>query len=427
MRIFQSHRIWLAFCCVMTGLLLVGCDKGGERAAEPPKVSFTVVENEALTLVTELPGRVSAYTVSEIRPQISGIVQERLFEEGSDVVAGQPLYQIDPAMFRAEVNSARANLAKAEARKLSAKLLSERYEKLVTLNAVSRQERDDAVAARLQAEADVAAAKEALTTAEINLGYTGVTAPVSGRVGRSYVTPGALVTQNQEAPLSTIQHLDRVYVDITQANVELLRLSRIFTDREHGGKGSATVQLRLEDGTPYALPLLNENAEPRWIEGELLFSEVSIDRSTGAVTLRASFPNPDHILLPGMHVRAPLVEASLESALLVPQRTVLRDSRGNAFVYVLHEETHSPNAANIGDGPIEGRLISGDGEQRYTVARREVAIARSIGNRWLVKSGLEPGDRLLYEGHIKTAPGGTVRGTDIGRSDGYSAALRASK
>lgn len=396
-------------------LLLCGCEAERPQNAPPPKVLFSVVQGESLALGAELPGRISAYMVSEVRPQVSGIIQKRLFEEGSDVREGQQLYQIDPSLFTAAFNNAQANLAKAEANEISARLLSERYNKLVKINAVSKQECDDALAAYRQAKAEVQAAKESLQTARINLSYTQVTAPVSGRVGRSFVTPGALVTQNQPEPLSTIQHLDSVYVDITQSNTELLRLRRAL-EKGHlksNGKDAARIRLRLEDGTPYAVrqPDENSDAEPEWIEGELLFSDVTIDKSTGAVNLRARFPNPDKILLPGMYVRAIVEEGVMEAAVLVPQKSVLRDNRGRAFVYVLHEEP----AADSGTGDT------------YQVQMRHVEIVRSVGARWLVNSGLEPGERLLVEGHMKARNGQLVSGSPVIPSETFSASLKQSE
>ena len=406
-----SH-IGRASCLLVAAFLLCACDTQQQQSAPPPKVHFKVLESEPVALTTELPGRVSAYMVSEVRPQVSGIIQERLFEEGTDVARGQVLYQIDPALFEASFNNARANLAKAEANEVSAKLLAERYRKLVKVNAVSRQECDDAVAAHLQAAAEIQAARESVNTAKINLGYTSIKAPVSGRVGRSFITPGALVTQNQAEPLATIQHLDVVYVDVSQSNNDVLRLRRALNDgrMSSGGSESARVRLRLEDGTPYARRTTErENGSPDWIEGDLLFSEVTIDRSTGAVTLRAKFPNPEKVLLPGMYVRASLEEGVLDSALLVPQKSVLRDNRGRPFVYVLQENAE----AEAGTGG------------NFTVVTRPVEVARSIGNSWLIKSGLEPGERLLVEGHLKARPGQLVSGVDIGpgRDGSFSAAL----
>ena len=402
------RHIRLASCLLVTVFLLCACEQQQQQSAPPPKVHFKVLESESVALTTELPGRVSAYMVSEVRPQVSGIIQERLFEEGTDVSRGQVLYQIDPALFEASFNNARANLAKAEANEVSAKLLAERYQKLVKVNAVSKQECDDAVAAHLQAAAEVQAVRESVNTARINLGYTSITAPVSGRVGRSFITPGALVTQNQAEALATIQHLDVVYVDVSQSNNDVLRLRRALESgrMSSDGSGSARVRLRLEDGTPYARKAPERaDGSPDWIEGDLLFSDVTIDRSTGAVTLRAKFPNPEKLLLPGMYVRASLEEGVLDSALLVPQKSVLRDNRGRPFVYVLREN------AEAGTGGS------------FAVETRPIEVARSIGNSWLVSSGLEPGERLLLEGHLKARPGQLVSGIDVGRDESFSAAL----
>lgn len=397
----------------MTGIFIVltlvlaslsGCDSQQPRGAGHPGVMYTVVRGEKLILTTELPGRVSAFMTSEVRPQVTGIIQQRLFEEGADVEAGQVLYQIDPALFEADYNNAAANLAKAEANEVSARLLAERYSRIIRSNAVSRQEYDDALAAHVQALAAVEAAKQALETARINLSYTRVTAPVSGRISRSYVTPGALATRNQSQPLATIQHLDSVYVDVTQSSTEILRLRRALAGGELLPVGAevARVKLKLEDGAPYArrqpdTPLADE---PDWIEGDMLFADVTIERGTGVVNVRAKFDNPDKMLLPGMYVRAVFEEGMMENAVLVPQRAVMRDTEGRSYVYVLTKEgTEAESAENV-----------------FAVQRRQVEINRNIGNRWLLSSGLAPGDKLLIEGHLKTRPGRIVSGIAISKT-----------
>lgn len=385
---------------------LAACEQKAERPTAIPHVRYMVVTGEELPLTTELPGRVAAFMTSDVRPQVSGIVQKRLFEEGADVEAGQVLYQIDPALFAASYNNAKATVAKAEANALSARLLAERYGKIIRSNAVSRQEYDDALAAHAHAKAEVEAAQQALETARINLGYTEVKAPVSGRIGRSYITPGALVTQNQAEPMATIQHLDTVYVDLTQSSNQLLKLRRAVEqgDMQSGGLNSAKVRLKLEDGTPYARPV-KSGEEPQWIEGDLLFSEVIIEKSTGVVNLRAKFENPGKVLLPGMYVRAEIEEGRLSKAVVVPQKTVLRDTRGQAYVYVLQEDK--------------------DGSGNYVTERRMVEIDRNIGNKWLISSGLKEGERLLVDGHLKTRPGLLVSASQLAPEEMLSAGKAA--
>ncbi len=342
-------------------------------AAPPPtEVAVVSVSPQSVALKTELPGRTSPFGIAEVRPQVNGIIQKRLFREGTDVRAGAALYQVDPAPYRVALDSARASLARSEANLVAARLLAERYEGLVAINAVSRQDYDNAVAAQKQAEAAIAADKAAIRAAEINVGYTTLTAPIGGRVGRSAVTPGALVTANQAAPLATVQQLDPIYVDVTQSSAELLRLRRNLAEgRLKSDKGQAVVRLLLEDGTEYALP------------GRLQFSEVAVDQSTGAVTLRAVFPNPKHDLLPGMYVRAVMEEGTAPNALLVPQKGVARDPKGNATAMVV-----------TADNKVEARAIE---------------APRAVGDAWLVTSGLEAGDRVIVEGLQKVRPGATVK------------------
>ena len=384
-----------------------GCNSKPEPRQDLSNVQYSVICGEKVTLTTELPGRVSPLMLSEVRPQVSGIIQERLFEEGTDVQAGQILYRIDPSLFQASYNNAKANLTKAEANELSSRLLAERYGKIVKSSAVSRQEYDNALAAHAQAKAEVESAQQALETARINLGYTEVTAPVSGRIGRSFVTPGALVTQNQAEPLASIQHLATVYVDMSQSNNEILKLRRAFAtgDMQTGGEGAAKVRLKLEDGSPYAKParVAASGEEPDWVIGDLLFSDVTVEKSTGAVNIRARFENPANILLPGMYVRAVVEEGVLENAVLVPQKTVMRDTRGRPYVYVLIEEQNKT------------------GEDTFEIAMRHVSINRNVGAKWLISSGLEPGDLLLIEGHMKTRPGKLVSGTPVAFDEVLSA------
>ncbi|MDL2313722.1 efflux RND transporter periplasmic adaptor subunit [Desulfovibrio sp. OttesenSCG-928-C14] len=410
---------WNRFLCLCAVLalgaalssVLTGCgnDKAQAEAgrARPAQVKYMTVESRSITLTRELPGRVSALMISEVRPQVSGIIKERLFEEGSDVEAGQILYKIDPALYEAACKNAKAALARAEANAVSSGNLAARYARLIKTNAISRQEYDDAQAAHKQARAEVESAQAALETAAINLGYTNITAPVSGRIGRSFVTPGALVTQNQAQPLATVQQIDEVYIDVTQSNTELLRLRRALAAGQlrSGGENSAKIRLKLEDGSPYASNnvSLGSAEKPEWIEGDLLFSDVTIGQGTGSVTLRARIANPKGVLMPGMYVRAVLEEGVSEHAVLVPQKAVQRDTRSRAYVYVL--SGHNPYQVE------EGSAALGNGE--FYVAQRLVELDRDYENQWLIRSGLREGDLVLLEGHMKARPGAVVAGLDV--------------
>ena len=358
--------------------LLAACGQQKPSAAPAPQsmaveVGVVQVQPRQVTLTTELPGRISSYLVAEVRPQVSGIIQKRQFEEGGDVKAGQSLYQVDPATYQAAHSSAVATLAKAEANLVSARLRAGRYKELVEIKAVSQQNFDDAVAAQKQGEADVMASKAAVETARINLAYTRVVSPIDGRIGRSTVTQGALVTANQPTALATVQQLDPVYVDVTQSSTQLLRLKR---ELENGHlkvspQGNARVKLNLEDGTAY----------PQ--EGELKFSDVTVDQTTGAVTLRAVFPNPQKLLLPGMFVRAVLEEGVDDNAITVPQEGVTRDTKGHAVAMVVGAE-----------GKVEPRIL---------------VTNRALGNTWLIESGLQAGDQVIVEGLQKIRPGMPVK------------------
>jgi membrane fusion protein, multidrug efflux system len=370
------------------GLISGGCDR--QKAQSPPpvvEVSVVTLKPERVMLTTELPGRTSAYLIAEVRPQVGGIIQKRLFTEGSDVKEGDVLYQIDPAVYQAAYDSAKAALARVEANIIPIRLKAGRYAELVKTKAVSQQEYDDASAALKQAEADVEANKAAVETARINLDYTKVTAPISGRIGRSSVTTGALVTASQPAALATIQQLSPIYVDVTQSSAELLRLKQNLASGllKSNGVAQTRVRLLLEDGSPYPLP------------GTLKFSEVTVDQSTGSITLRAIFLNPKHILLPGMFVRAILDEGVNEHAILVPQRGVTRNRSGNAMVMVVGNEDK-----------VEARVIR---------------VLRTVGENWLVSEGLKPGDRVIMEGLQKARPGMPVRAVPFrSKADGAPAA-----
>ncbi|NML16845.1 efflux RND transporter periplasmic adaptor subunit [Azohydromonas caseinilytica] len=365
----------LALAC--SAVMLVGCSKGEQPAAAPAapppaQVGVLTVQAQPLTLRTELAGRTSPYLVAEVRPQVGGLIQKRLFEEGSFVKAGQTLYQIDPSTLQAELESARASLAKAQANVATAELRARRYDELVTIDAVSKQARDDAQAQLLQARADVATAAAAVKTAQIRVDYARVSAPIAGIAGRSSVTPGALVTASQAAPLVTVQQLDPIYVDIQRASAELLQLQRDFASGrlQRVDAGRARVKLQLEDGSDYP------------VEGTLKFAEATVDASTGNVTLRAVFPNPKGTLLPGMYVRALLEEGSTSQAILVPQRAVTRDPKGNALAMVVGDDNK--------------------------VQPRPLKVDRNVGDQWLVTEGLKPGDKLIVDGLQKVRPGAPV-------------------
>lgn len=340
-------------------VLLAGC--GGHQTPPPPappRVSVVTVQAQAVPIRTELPGRVSAYRTADVRPQVNGIILKRLFVEGSEVRVGQQLYQIDPAPYQAAYDSAVAALASATA-------LAQRYQPLVEANAVSRQDYDNAVASHLQARA-------AVETAHINLVYTKVLSPITGRVGRSFVTEGALVTANQSSALATVQQLDPIYVDVTQPSTTLLRLKReaaagLLRQNE---EGQAQVRLKLEDGADYAH------------SGTLEFSEVTVDQGTGSVTLRALMPNPERLLLPGMFVREEIQEGVRQGAVLAPQQGVRHDQKGE------------PNALVVdADGTVELRVLQTD---------------RAVGDQWMVSSGLKPGDRVIVEGIQSARPASKV-------------------
>lgn len=368
-RIKWQHPVGAALVC--SGLILSGCGQQAntEVVASAPDVGVVDIQAQAITLTTELSGRTSAFQVSEVRPQVGGIIQKRLFVEGADVKAGQALYQIDPATYQATYDSARASLAKAEASLISTRNKASRYEELVAIKAVSQQDNDDSQAALKQAQADVASAKAAVETARINLDYTRVAAPISGRIGRSSVTPGALVTAGQSAALATVQQLDTIYVDVTQSSAELLRLKRDLASGQlkAAGANQASVKLMLEDGSVYPEA------------GKLQFSDVTVDQSTGSITLRAVFPNPKGDLLPGMYVRAVLEEGGEDGAILVPQQGVTRDTKGN------------PTALVVGaDNKVELRVLK---------------TRRTVGDKWLVSEGLKAGDKLIVDGLQKIGPG----------------------
>ncbi|MET3218666.1 UNVERIFIED_ORG: membrane fusion protein (multidrug efflux system) [Burkholderia territorii] len=355
-------------------VFLAACGKK-ESAPPPqtPEVGVVTVQPQAVPVFTDLPGRTSAFLVAQVRARVDGIVLRREFTEGTDVKAGQRLYKIDPAPYIAALNSAKATLAKAQANLVTQNALVARYKVLVAANAVSKQDYDNAVATQGQAAADVAAGKAAVDTAQINLGYTDVVSPISGRVGISQVTPGAYVQASQATLMSTVQQLDPVYVDLTQSSLEGLKLRQdVQSGRlKTSGPGAAKVSLILEDGKTYSEA------------GKLQFSDVTVDQTTGSVTIRAVFPNPGKVLLPGMFVRARIEEGVNENAFLVPQIGVTHDQKGQAIAMVV-------NASN----KVEPRPLKTTGMQ---------------GQNWIVEGGLQAGDHVIVQGVDKVRPGATVK------------------
>ncbi|HBL9084564.1 TPA: efflux RND transporter periplasmic adaptor subunit [Enterobacter hormaechei] len=354
---------------IVCAALLTGCDgqENPQQHAQAPQVSVHIVKSAPLAVKTELPGRTDAYRVAEVRPQVSGIILHRNFTEGSDVKAGESLYQIDPATYQAAYDNAKGELVKAQAAANIAHLTVKRYVPLVGTQYVSKQEYDQAVATAQQADASVVAAKAGIESARINLAYTKVTSPINGRIGKSSVTEGALVTNGQSTALATVQQLDPIYVDVTQSSSDFMRLKQ---------------QTSLQKGDTSSVELLMENGQPYPLKGTLQFSDVTVDESTGSITLRALFPNPQHMLLPGMFVRARIDEGTQPDAILVPQQGVTRTPRGDATVLVVNDKNQ--------------------------VESRTVVAPQAIGDRWLITEGLKNGDRVIISGLQKVRPGVTV-------------------
>ncbi|WP_296250416.1 efflux RND transporter periplasmic adaptor subunit [Pseudomonas sp. UBA4194] len=362
---------------VALATLLSGCKKeeAAPQAQQAPQVGVVTLQPQAYTLTTELPGRTTAYRVAEVRPQVNGIILKRQFKEGTEVKAGQQLYQIDPSVYEATLGSAQATLE-------SAKSLAGRYKQLIDEQAVSRQEYDNARSEQLQAEA-------AVKSAQIDLRYTKVYAPISGRIGRSEVTEGALVTSGQTNAMATIQQLDPIYVDVTQSSAEMLKLRRDLDSGrlQKAGDNAATVKLSLEDGSEYAQ------------DGKLEFSEVSVDQATGSVTLRAVFPNPDHVLLPGMFVHAKLQAGVRNEAILAPQQGVTRDLKGTPTALIVNKDNK--------------------------VEQRELVANRTAGAYWVIEKGLNAGDRVITEGLQYVKPGADVTVKEAGNVKNDQAAPAA--
>ena len=391
----RRNPLLVPAAALLSVFVLAGCgnkDNAGAYAASAqplPVVTVMVVQSELVPLVTELPGRTTPYLIAELRPQVGGIVQQRAFTEGSEVRAGQLLYRIDAAPYQAAYDSAKANLARAEANRQVAKVKAERYAGLVRIQAVSKQANDDAQAALQLAQADIAAAKAALDKTRIDLDHTQVKSPISGRIGRSSVTQGALVTANQAAALATVQQLDPIYVDLTQSSADMLRIRRDLAagTLQRNANAAVPVTLVLEDGSEYASA------------GSLAFSEVTVDENTGSVTLRAKFPNPKGELLPGMYVRARLPQGVRSEAILVPHAALTRDARGKALVMVVDAES--------------------------TVQARAVQVAQSLDAQWVVTDGLQPGERIIVEGLQKVRPGASVQAEEAQRAPATPSAAPA--
>ncbi|WP_130099155.1 multidrug efflux RND transporter periplasmic adaptor subunit AcrA [Siccibacter turicensis] len=360
------------------GFVLTGCDdqQNQQQGAQAPEVGIVTLKSEPLQITTELPGRTLAYRIAEVRPQVSGIILKRNFKEGSNVEAGVSLYQIDPAPYQASYESAKGDLAQAQAQANIAQVTLNRYKKLLGTQYISQQDYDDAQAQAQQTSAAVVAAKAAVETARINLAYTKVTSPIGGRIGKSSVTEGALVTNGQSNALATVQQLDPIYVDVTQSSNDFLRLKQELANgtlKQENGK--AKVELVTNDGNKYSQ------------SGTLEFSDVSVDQTTGSITLRAIFPNPDMTLLPGMFVRAKLEEGIRPDAILVPQQGVARTPRGDATV-----------------------MVVGEGDK---VEVRQITAAQAIGDKWLVTDGLKTGDRVIITGLQKVRPGAQVKVQEV--------------
>ncbi|OGV59088.1 MAG: efflux transporter periplasmic adaptor subunit [Lentisphaerae bacterium GWF2_52_8] len=362
-----------AAVCMMSCMQGCGPKKGAAPPPPLPEVSVITVKTEESALATELPGRVTPLLVAEVRPQIGGIIQKRLFEEGADVKAGDILYHIDPALYKASYNRAKAELGRAEARMISIRKRYDRYKKLIESSAISQQDFDNAESDLKTSEAEILSCKASVETAWINLEYTKIIAPISGRIGRSHITVGSLVSANHILPLAVIQQIDPVYVDVAQSSASLLQLKQeISKGQLKSSNGDKTkVKLILEDGSCYPL------------EGTLQFRDITVDQSTGSFILRIVFPNPDAVLLPGMFVRAVMEIGVNRQAILLPQQAVSRDSKGRPLALIVDSS---------------GKVV-----------QRILQIGQAIGDKWIVSSGLQPGDRVIMEGMQKVRPGAEVK------------------
>jgi len=386
MPVYKTFRgPWPAVVVAATALAGCGSHGGPPPGRPTPQVTVVTIKPQSVTLTRDLPGRVSAFLVAEVRPQVSGIVKQRLFTEGGTVKAGQPLYEIDDAIYRAQWNSARATLQKAQATLEAARLTAGRSAEMVKIDAVSAQDNDNAIASLAQAQADVAAAQAAVDSSAVNLAYAHIVSPINGRIGKSSVTQGALVTADQTAALATVQQLDPIYVDVNQSSSEWLQLKQdIDAGRLQAGASGAPTTIVLENGSAYTTA------------GTLQFSDVTVDPSTGNFLLRVLVANPNQLLMPGMYVRAIVGEGVRPQALLAPQRGITRDPKGGATALIVDK-----------DGKVE---------------TREVRVSRTIGDQWLVEDGLAAGDRVIVEGLQKVQPGMPVTTVEAPVADAAAAA-----
>lgn len=390
MRSFSKYAVGAVAAGAVAVISACGGSQAPQAGGTAQPVTVVTLKTQSVALTRELPGRTTAYLVAEVRPQVNGIIKDRLFTEGGSVKAGQVLYQIDDALYRAEYSNAEASLAKAQASLDAARLSARRSAELRKIDAVSEQDNENAIASLKQAEADMAAAKAAVESSSVNLGYTRIAAPISGRIGKSTITQGALVTANQNTALATVQQLDPIYVDVSQSSSEWLELKReIDAGRIKGGGPGTSVKILLEDGS--TLPQ----------EGKLQFADVSVDQQTGSFLLRALVPNSGETLLPGMYVRAVVNAGTLSDALLAPQQGITRDPRGGATALVVNAENK--------------------------VEQRTVKVSRAIGDHWLVEDGLKAGDRVIVEGLQKVQPGMPVQATEAGESAAPAADAAAAK
>ncbi len=387
----SSTRYRYLALSLAVALSLSACGGGEQegRQGGPGQVTVATLKSEQVGLTRELPGRTNAFLVAEVRPQVSGIVAKRLFTEGGLVSAGQPLYQIDDASYRAQANSARAQLVRAEATANAARLSAKRITELAKVDAVSQQDLENAVATQKQADADVGAAKASLDAANVTLGYARITAPIAGRIGKSSVTQGALVSAGQADALATVQQLDPIYVDLTQSAAELLELRRELAAGRLKDNQTLPVTILLEDGAEFSH------------KGTLEFSEVSVDPTTGSYALRVKVDNPDQVLMPGMYVRAVVGSGVRENALLVPMQGIARDAKGDTTAMVVGKDNK--------------------------VEVRPVKVSRALGDKWLVEDGLQPGDKVIVEGLQKIQPGMPVQATEKGAAPAAPAAPAAGK
>ncbi|MGD0278266.1 MAG: efflux RND transporter periplasmic adaptor subunit [Smithella sp.] len=380
----KNNRACLTAAAIIlaVSMILNGCGQKKGTSNITPEVSVVTIQSKPLVMTTELAGRTSANLVADVRPQVGGIIQKRFFVEGSDVRAGQVLFQIDPALYKAALDNANATLARSEANLSAIRMKAERLKELLADKAVSKQDYDDAAAALKQIQADIEFGKASVETARINLRYTSITAPISGRIGKSNVTEGTLVAAQQPTVLATIQRLDPMYVDVPQSTSEVLRLRRGLKEGhlDQNGADQKKVQLIMEDGSKY--PLI----------GTLQFRDVTVDPTTGSVSLRMIFPNPNSVLLPGMFVRAVVQEGINKQAILIPQQAVSRDPKGNPFTLIV-------DAGN-------------------KVQLRMLELDRAIGDQWLVSSGIAPGERVIIEGMQKVKPDVSVKAVPFETANG---------